>query len=228
MRSPLAALAWEIWRRSRRAACLALGCVSFCALVNLAAPERLRASGVGRELFPTLFGLLMLLSVLLLFGIFNYTEFNSTKEWNGFPYRLFSLPLRTWQLVSLPMLLGVLSLELLYLAWIKLVFSRGEIPMPGWLAVILGAYMVFYQATLWCLAGFRVARVLLLGLEGASVIAVASFPFLGKLYASAWLSEKPLPKRNCIAGPRTAMSSANSPGKRSPIPAITASASQSG
>ena len=192
MRSPLAGLTWEIWQRGRRSACLALGCLSLCALVNLASPERLRASEAGQALFTPLYGLLMVVSFLLWFGIFNYTEFNSTKEWNGFPYRLFALPLRTWQLVALPMGLGVVSVELLFIAWVKLVLTRENIVMPEWFAMLLGAYMLFYQAALWGLAGFRITRILVLGFGGASSIGVACLPMFANSIPSPWLSEKRL------------------------------------
>ena len=192
MRSPIAALTWEIWRRGHRSASLTLGCVVVCALVNLATPERLRASETGQALFPPLFGLLMVISFLLLMGVFNYTEFSSSKEWNGFPYRLFVLPLRTWQLVTLPMLLGVVSVELMYVAWIKLVWTHDTIPAPEWFAVVLGAYMIFYQTTIWGLAGFRIMRILVLGLGGVSSIGVACLPMYDKIIPSPWFSEKRL------------------------------------
>ena len=192
MNSPLTALTWEIWQRGRRSAWLALGCVGFCALVNLATSERLRATETGHALFPPLFGLLMTLSLLFIMGIFNYTEFNSSREWNGFPYRLFVLPVRTWQLVSLPMFLGVVSVELIYTAWIKFVWTHNDILMPGWFAVVLGAYMIFYQTTLWSLAGFRITRILALSLGGTSSIAVACLPFSVANGLSPWFSEKRL------------------------------------
>jgi hypothetical protein len=187
MFSPTQALIWEMWRRGRRFACLVLGCVSFCALVNLAGPERFRAS-------PAIHGLcwfLMVWSFLFLFGFFNYTETTSAREWNGFPYRLFALPVRTWRLVALPMLSGVLGVELVYVAWIKLVWAREPVPVPEWFAVVLGAYMVFYQTALWSLAGFRIVRLLVLGVGGATSILVACLP-LAKNELSPSLSESHL------------------------------------
>src|SRR5580692_5737040 len=127
MSSPLATLAWEIWRRGRRLAWLALGGLAFCVVVRLTVPERL----VSSEGVHTVYGLLMVLSFLLVMGIFNYTEYNATREWHGFPYRLFVLPIRTWRLVTLPMLLGVVSVELLYAAWIKLVWAHDDVSLPG-------------------------------------------------------------------------------------------------
>jgi len=184
MHSPLAALTWEIWRRGRRSASLSLGCIAFCALINAAAPERFY-DRVGQGLY----GLLMVVSFLLTFGIFNYTEVSSTKDWNGFPYRLFALPVHTWQIVTLPMLLGVVWVEFVYLAWMKLVWTRAVLPVPGWPAVVLGAYMVFYQTVLWGLAGFRITRLMALGFGGTSSIAVASLPVFNKIVPSPWFSE---------------------------------------
>src|SRR5690348_13529810 len=108
MRSPITALAWEIWQRGHRSAWLVLGCILLCALVNLGIVDRL-STEAGQAHFYPLFGSLMVVSFLLLMGIVNYTEYNSTKEWNGFPFRLFVLPLRMWQLVAMPMVLGVAS-----------------------------------------------------------------------------------------------------------------------
>ncbi len=183
MNSHLAALTWEIWRRGRRPVWLALLCLATCAAMNLGLWRDLHSSEAGR----TLFGLSMALSVFLLMGVFNYTEFSTSREWNGFPYRLFTLPVRTVELVTLPVILGVVSVELVYLAWIKLVWTHGEITKPEWFAVVLGAYVVFYQTTLWCLAGFKIARILVLSIGGTSSIAVACLPFSTNL--SAGMSE---------------------------------------
>ncbi|HEY3862621.1 MAG TPA: alpha/beta fold hydrolase [Verrucomicrobiae bacterium] len=141
--------------------------------------------------------LVFVVSFLLTFGIFNYTEISSTKDWNGFPNRLFALPIPTWQLVTLPMLLGVVWVELVYLAWMKLVWTHMNVPVPVWPvlvwpAVVLGAYMVFYHTVLWGLAGFRITRLITLGLGGTSSIAVASLPMFGRIVPSPWFSEERL------------------------------------
>ena len=188
MRSPLIALTWEIWRRGRRSAWLAVACLSFCALVNWAIRD------THHDLFSTVFGFLMALSLVLLMGVFNYTEYDSTREWNGFPYRLFALPVPTWQLVGVPMVLALVSGELLYFAWIKLVWTRGQITPAGWYAVVLGAYLLYYQTALWSLAGFRILRTVVLSIGGVSSILVALLPAFSKLSSepSPWLSERRL------------------------------------
>lgn len=192
MNSPIAALAWEIWRRGRRAAWLVLACIVACAFIHLVAMNQLHLSDGAKDVFSLLFGMLMVVSFLLLMGIFNYTEYNSTREWNGFPYRLFTLPVRTWQLVALPMFLCLLWVEVTYFAWIKLVWTREDIHTPGWFAIVFGAYVIFYQTIIWSLAGFRIARIVALGFGGVSVIAVASLPMLGTIIPSPWLTEQRL------------------------------------
>jgi hypothetical protein len=192
MRSTVMALTWEIWRRSQRATWLVVGIISSGWLVNQIIPGSFRASESARERLLTVNWLLTVGSFFFVFGIFNYTEFNPRKEWNGFPYRLFVLPVPTWVLVALPMLLGVASVELVYLAWIKLVFTPAQIFRPGWFAVLLGTLMLFYQAILWSLAGSRMLRMIVLGLTGASFIGIAFLPFFAKYISSPWLSEKVL------------------------------------
>lgn len=189
MRSPVTALAWEIWRRNRRAVWLAIGVLLSGWLFNLALPHDFRATPADRERLLTLNCLLGAGSLLLVFSMFNYTEFNPQKEWTGFPYRLFSLPVSSGVLAALPIALGIAAVELVYLAWLKLVFHHGELMKPGWFAVLLGAYMVFYQAILWALAGFRVLRIIVLGLIGTSFVGVSFLPFFARYTPSPWLSE---------------------------------------
>lgn len=188
MMSPIIALAWSIWRRGRVAAFCVMACLVSGVLLNL-----LTLAGYGRrDSIEPVFGILMALSFMLLMGIFNYSEFNPTREWNGFPYRLFVLPVRTWQLVALPVFLCVATVEVLYYAWIKLVWAHTDISRPGWLAIVLGAYAVSYQATLWTLAGMRVIRIVALALGGISSVAMAFLPFYGQFVSSPWFDERRL------------------------------------
>jgi hypothetical protein len=188
MRSPVAALTWEIWRRGRRSAIAVVSCITFCALINRIIPYATNA------LFSTFFGLLMVLSFAFLLGLFNCTEFNSTREWNGFPYRLFVLPVSTWQLVAIPMVLGLITIEGLYCAWVKLVWTHAQLENPDaphgifWFGVVLGAYLTYYQVILWSLAGFRILRTIVLSVGGVSVILVACLPMFGKILNLPWIS----------------------------------------
>ncbi len=86
----------------------------------------------------------MVSSFFLVFGIFNYAEFNPGKNWHGFPYRLFTLPVPTRVLVACPMFLGVMAVSLVYLAWAKLVFAPLGKNLPPWPALVLGVGIICF------------------------------------------------------------------------------------
>lgn len=186
MRSPTIALTWEIWRRGRRAATAVIACIAFCAIVNLIVHD------TNREPFSSIFGFLMVVSFAFLLAVFNCTEFSSTREWSGFPYRLFVLPVPTWKLVGIPMLLGLIVVECLYVGWIKLVWTHGQFEHSKWFAVVLGAYLTYYQVTVWSLAAFRILRLILLSVGGVSAILVAFLPMFGRILNVPWISEEHL------------------------------------
>ncbi|HKQ40149.1 MAG TPA: hypothetical protein VJ063_18900, partial [Verrucomicrobiae bacterium] len=171
---------------------LVMGIFLFAWLFNLVLSDSFRATEAARTRLLTVNCLLMAGSLLFVFGSFNYTEFNPQKEWTGFPYRLFTLPVTTFRLVALPVTLGVGTVELVYVAWLNIVFAHGELIRPGWFAVLIGAYMVFYQAILWTLAAFRILRTIVLGLIGTIFVAVAFLPFFAQYISSPWFSQKVL------------------------------------
>jgi len=191
MGSPITSLLWEIWQKGRRSFLIVLSCLGVSALLNAVAIGTFHAHAGAMEFFSNVFGILMVVSFLFLMGIFNYTEANPARAWNGFPYRLFILPVPTSQLVALPMISCVFAVELVYLGWIKLVWTRQQIERPEWIAVVFAAYAIFYLSTLWTLAPFRIGRLIALGLGGASSVAVACLPYLPFLN-SVWLSEQRL------------------------------------
>lgn len=184
MNSPVAALTWELWRKNR----LSVGIVAFtvllCWLFNHAVPDDFRAVRSHRELLSTISILLAVATFVLVFGMFNYTESDRGKEWTGFPYRLFTLPVSSIVLVGLPMVLGVATVEVLFFAWDRFVFPHADWFKPEWFATLIGAYMVFYQAILWSLSGFRLLRLVLLGVAGTSFIGIAFLPFFGRYVPS--------------------------------------------
>jgi hypothetical protein len=189
MRSPIAALTWEIGRRNRRTILVTAAIVLSAWLFNLCLAGEFRATMSQSRQLLTINCLLTAASLLLMFSVFNYTEYNSQKEWTGFPYRLFALPVTALTLIAVPMLLGVAAVELVYLTWLKLVFTQNELLKPEWFASLLGAYMIFYQTILWTLAGFRILRIIVLGLVGTSFVGVAFLPFFAQDISSRWLSE---------------------------------------
>ncbi|HEX4644515.1 MAG TPA: hypothetical protein VH598_02795, partial [Verrucomicrobiae bacterium] len=184
MRSPIAALAWEIWRRNRVLVFLAAGIISFCSLTSLIVPGRVRALNLEPWYF-----FLMVCSLGLVFAIFHHAEFNRRKNWHGFPYRLFSLPLPTLVLVACPMVMGVASVELAYLAWAQLVFAPLGRTISLWPAFVLATGLMCYQAIIWGLAGFRITRIMGLAITGMGLMSLASLPLLLQVW----------PRKNAMA-----------------------------
>jgi hypothetical protein len=174
MRSPVWAIAWEIWGRNRRAWWMILGAAPVCALFFRLSARVLQESDGLRLLsfFP------MLLSGMFIMSIFNFTERDRRKSFAGFPERLFALPVRTSLLVTCPMLCGVLSVVGLYVVWVKLVYEPlGINYLVRWPATVLAAGMVFYQAVIWCLAGFRFTRLIVLAFGLSFLVGVGCMPY---------------------------------------------------
>jgi len=192
MRSPTAALLWEIRKEKGWLFWLVIALIFFGWVLNALWGGNFRATEDGRQQLLTLDSFLACGSVFLVFGIFHYTEFNPQKQWTGFPYHLFTLPVRTWRLVALPMIAGVVAAELTYLAWVKLIFVHNELVRPAWFAVLIGTYLVFFQTILWALAGFRILRIVILSLVVTSLVGVAFMPFFSKFTPQWWLSENVL------------------------------------
>ncbi len=198
--APVKSLVWEIWARNRITVCLAASIIVGACLFNAILPHTYRATEAARERWLTLKCLLMTVSLLLVFGIFTYTESGADREFRGFPKRLFTLPVPTWLLVWLPICLGVLSLELVYGAWLKLVFVPGELARPGWLGILFGAGLVFYLGILWGMAGFRICRIIALAVVGILWVWVAFLPGFSAWLPSPWFSERRLVPAVLFAG----------------------------
>jgi hypothetical protein len=182
MRSPIPALIWELWRRGQRlawiSAVIAMGC-------SLSA----RFIDKSRSLdFEGIYYLLMAASLALVFAIFHQAESNPGKNWHGFPYRQFTLPVPTWILVCCPMALGVVTVELTYLAWAKFVFDTMGDRISLWPAAVLASALPCYQALVWSLAGFRITRIIVLALAGMVFLNIAMIPAFPAL--QPWPLEK--------------------------------------
>lgn len=185
MRSPIAALTWDVWVRHRTLIQLAAGITVFSCVFNSVLPDSVRESKpdaglVNFHLTAAVF--------LLLLAIFGYTEFNPQKGSSGFPHRLFVLPVTSFQLVAVPMILGVAAMEIVVLLWTLFVLTPDERSI--WTAIQLGVYMVLYQTVLWTLASLKAFRTLVLGLLGVITIMLRAFPFVRRLPDAtliAWL-----------------------------------------
>jgi len=161
MRSPTSALLWEIWRRHRSTAAV------------IAA-----VTATGRVLEPSaLVSMLWMVSFLLVFGIFTYP----------IPYRLFTLPVSTLRLVAVPLITGAASVELLNVMWLGR-FLTGP-TSPWFVAGLLGALMICYQAAFWMLERAGPLRFVVLGAVAVVVFAIGLAPSFPPTPPPPWRSE---------------------------------------
>jgi hypothetical protein len=115
------------------------------------------------------------LSLFLTFVLCNFTESEQRGRLDGFPARLFVLPVSTATLVASPLIFSILAVSAIYVLWAKLALPALGRTLPlSWPMLYLGTGMVCYQALVWTLARFRLARLLSLGLGGT-------------LFATGWL-----------------------------------------
>jgi hypothetical protein len=180
MRSPTAALLWEIWRRNRIAVAVILAATVAGRLLDYAEQPTDDPS--------SLIALLGMVSFLFLFGIFSYTEPSGTRGIGSFPRRLFTLPVSSLRLVALPVLNGIAAVELLYLLWLT-PLSRGGSSSPPFVAVLLGAFMVFFQAVFWMLERLGPLRLVIAGAVSVLVYGVGLLPSWPPGPPPAWRSE---------------------------------------
>jgi hypothetical protein len=175
MRSPIQAIVWEIWGANRRGWLVIFAAIAAFTTLCRLLPQAVQKSE-GLQEISVLFTALML---CLTMAIFNFTEVNPRKGFAGFPQRLFTMPVRTCWLVGYPMLCGVAGVVALYVAWTELVFRPvGFAVMVRWPATLLAAAVVFYQAIIWCLSGYRIARLFVLGFVLTYLVAVGFIPHL--------------------------------------------------
>ena len=180
MRSPTAARLWEIWRRNRIAVAVIVAATVAGRLVDYAEQPTDDPS--------SLIALLWMVSFLFLFGIFSYTESSSTRGIGSFPRRLFTLPVSSLRLVALPVLTGIASVELLYVLWLA-PLSRGASLSTPFVAVLLGALMVFFQAVFWMLERLGPLRLMVAGGVAVLVYGAGLLPSWPPSPPSPWRSE---------------------------------------
>ena len=167
MHTPGIAIAWEIWRKNRWGLTLVAACLPLSLLVWAASAGRWPN---GVRIFEFY---IVLLSLVILFWAFSFTELDARGRHSGFPSRLFVLPVRTARLVSYPILYGVVSILVFYFVWLGVLRAqwRFEFPAAKLLCVgtVLASMMVTMQAIVWTLHRFIWTRLLLLSATGTTL-----------------------------------------------------------
>lgn len=185
MRKAVTAIAWEFWGANRRAWCLiAASCIA-CALLFRVFAERIRNSDDCRFfcLLP------MVMSLIVAAALCHFTDRRRREGIAGFPRHLFSLPISTHLAVSCAFACGVATITVVYTTWTRIVFSATVIDLPfGWPLTVMIAGMVFYQAIVWCLCGFRILRIVALSLVAVLLVTAGILPSL-PVEMRSWATE---------------------------------------
>jgi hypothetical protein len=185
MHSPLAAIAWEFWSANRRGWLLVLTALAVCGTILHVAASSIRQS----EGMQFLAYMPLTVAVILAVSFCNFTDRNRRDGIAGFPRHLFQLPVNTRLMVTCAMICSVLSVVTIYAAWVLLVLQPLDVEILfRWPVTLLAAFVVFYQAIVWCLCGFRLTRVVLLSLVATILVAVGFLPVL-RPKADFWASE---------------------------------------
>jgi hypothetical protein len=177
MKTPAAAMRWELWQKNRWAFIVLGGLFYLCIGLNLSlsfiydSPRPEREPGV-------VFGILGLaLTWLVLFVVFGHTDNDPRKGFSGFPARMFLLPVRTRTLIQWPVLYGIGAILFSTIAWALFVFWPIHVQPPlGYMLLLASTAMVSFQALVWGLASFPKTRIaaLLVWAFGLIVMAVGS------------------------------------------------------
>lgn len=175
MRSAVTALAWEFWGANRRGWFALLGMMFVCALLfrAFAAPLNESEGRYSLSYFP------MVVCVILATGFCNFTDRTRRDGIAGFPRHLFSMPISTRFAVSCAFAFGLLSVVSVYVTWAAIVVQPLNVDMLiRWPAMLLAAGVVFYQAIIWCLCGFRLTRIVTLSLAATTLVGIGFVPTL--------------------------------------------------
>ncbi len=165
MKTPSIAIAWEIWRKNRWALVVVLAAIPASFLLRILLGPWIP------EMVKVWEFLLILLSTVIVFWSFCFTEMDARGRNLGFPSRMFVLPVRTWKLVSYPVLYGTGSILLFYFLWSGVVWLQWEVEVPRAIRLchvsLLAAMMVSMQAIIWALHRFNWTRMIALGAVGS-------------------------------------------------------------
>ncbi len=87
---------------------------------------------------------------------------------------------------------SLLSVVGIYVAWAAIVLQPLESRiLVRWPATLLAACVVFYQAIIWCLCGFRLTRIISLSLVATTLVGIGFVPTLNPP-TNFWASERRL------------------------------------
>lgn len=139
-----------------------------------------------------------MLSFVLVFGGFSYTESVDGRSLGRFPRRLFVFPVCSQRLIAVPVLAGIASVELLYLLWL-IPITMGEPARIAFNATLLAVLLVWAQAAIWMLERIGPLRLVVVGLLVTLAFWISLIPDAAST-PSAWRSEAGLTMLLALSG----------------------------
>ena len=175
----LRVLTWSIWQRNSRALMLVAGFfVFFCTVI-------LRVTNEGK--FPIVLAIsyvFVIFCYLALTGIFMYQDTDVGVRGSTYPVHMFTLPLRTYQLVFVPMLLGTVVYLGTGIAISKVVSEY----YPGfpifWPAFLVASALAMLQALFWYPIGVAFSKLVLTLVCLPTLVYFVSVPLADKVSES--------------------------------------------
>ncbi|HVS35565.1 MAG TPA: hypothetical protein VMS17_08285 [Gemmataceae bacterium] len=175
MRSPVLALAWQVWRPYRRglAVCAAVWLV--LAALGLFMPRGAWAPAApeGNLIIPAAIVVSALFAAAFILMLFAFSAVPIDAQLDagdtGFPTRMFTLPVSTAVLTAVPMVQGAAVAALGWVAWAGAVLRPVGMDVDlMWPAVLTAALVAWLQALVWWPFPLRFLRVIVV----APVLAV--------------------------------------------------------
>ncbi|QJW93635.1 hypothetical protein [Frigoriglobus tundricola] len=207
MRSPALMLGWELWARNRRGLLAVLALLVFDVVCWGRArgwvAERLGAVPYAIDLPLELFNLV---AYVYLISVFVQADMLPGGKAQGYPTRLFALPVRTRWLVGLPMLYGITTIfSLVFILsllgtllnekfWHDPSIRRFQI-FDWYIVCFLAAFLACTQAAAWTFVRSALARLafVVLGLPSAGVALALAKYALGYDTYRVWYQTYPDP-----------------------------------
>lgn len=172
-------LTWSIWQRNSRALMLVAGFfVFFCTVI-------LQVTNEGK--FPIVLAIsyvFLIFCYLALTGIFMYQDTDVGVRGSAYPVHMFTLPVRTYQLVFVPMLLGTIVYLSTGIAISKVV--NGYYPdFPiFWPAFLVAGVLAMLQALFWYPIGVAYSKLILTLISLPTLVYFVSMPLSEKVRES--------------------------------------------
>src|SRR5207253_4389172 len=131
------------------------------------------------EVVHVVSAMVMVASMLLALALCDFTDRDSRGGFAGFPQRLFLMPMRTALLVLCPMLCAIAGIVGLYVGWSLLIIRPLGMQIEiAWPAVVLATVSVIFQTIIWCLSGFRMARIVVMCFAACVLTTIACLPWV--------------------------------------------------